>query len=111
MPEIVLVAFIMALGFGAYWSLVLFPRQRDFKKRQDMARTLVEGDEVITAGGMIGKVLEIDSENGVAIVEIASGVKTRVLIAALLQRYDPEEIAQNANQGRKQQTDPDAPVY
>lgn len=113
MEEIVLVAFIMALGFGAYWSLVLFPRQRDFKSRQDMARTLTAGDEIITAGGVVGKVQSIDSENGIAIVEVAPNITIRVLAAAILQRYDPDEIARNAQQGRTrtQDIDPDAPIH
>lgn len=112
MQEFVLVAFIMALGFGAYWSLILFPRQRDFKKRQEMARSLMAGDEVITAGGVVGRVQAIDSEQGIAIVEIAPEVRIRVLTAALLERYDPEEIAQNAQIGRtREQDDPNAPIH
>jgi len=104
MPEIVLVAFIMALGFGAYWAMVLFPRQRDFKKRQEMARALAEGDEIVTFGGIVGRVKEIRSQEGVAIVEIANGVEIRLVIAAMMQRFDAEEIARNAQIGQQQQT-------
>lgn len=99
MREFALLAFIMLLGLGAYWSMVVFPKQRDFQKRQRFARDLVKGDEVITYGGIIGRVIDIDAEMGIAQVEITDGVVIRMINAALMQSYDPEEIAQNARRG------------
>jgi preprotein translocase YajC subunit len=93
--EIILLAFVMALTFTGYYAMVLFPRQRDFQKRQLMARELVEGDEIVTYGGIIGKVKQIDSAKGVAMVEIA----------AMMHRYDPDEIAKNAQMGLANQND------
>lgn len=99
MREFALLAFVMLLGLGAYWSMVVFPKQRDFQKRQRFARHLALGDEVITYGGIIGKVIEIDAELGIAQVEIADGVIIRIINAALMQAYDVEEIAANARIG------------
>lgn len=97
MQEFIFVALLLALGLGAYYSLVLLPRQRDFVKRQRMVRDLSEGDEVITFGGIIGQVRAIDGEKGIAHVEIADGVIVRMVIAAIVQTYDEEEIARNAH--------------
>jgi preprotein translocase subunit YajC len=99
MAELLFLTVLMLLGMGAYWAMVLFPRQRDFQKRQQMARALSAGDEIITFGGIIGKVQAIDAEQGIAHVEIAKGVTVRLVTAALVQRYDPEEIAENARKG------------
>lgn len=99
MQEFALLAFVLLLALGAYWSLVTFPKQRDFQKRQKFARSLAAGDEVITYGGIIGRVVDIDAEMGVAEVEIAHGVTIRLITAALMQPYDPEEIARNAKMG------------
>jgi preprotein translocase subunit YajC len=99
MQEFALLAVIMLLALGAYWSMVIFPKQRDFQKRQRFARSLSVGDEVITYGGVIGKVVDISAETGVSEVEIADGVVIRVINAALMQPYDAEEIARNARQG------------
>ncbi len=99
MQEFALLAFVLLLGLGAWWSLVTFPKQRDFQKRQRFARTLAQGDEVITYGGIIGKVIAIDSEMGIAQVEIADGIVIRIITAAIMQPYDPEEIAENARKG------------
>ncbi len=99
MQEIILLAVILALGMGAYWAMVLFPKQRDFSKRQSFVRTLAEGDEVITAGGIIGRVVGLDAENGVAQVELAEGVVVRMVAASLLAPFDAEELAKNARMG------------
>lgn len=101
--EFLLVAFLLLAGMGVYWTMVLFPRQRDFKRRQEMARSLAEGDEVITGGGLIGKVKRIDSAQGVAYVEIAEGLEVRVLTAAMIDRYDPDVIARNTHQVHDEQ--------
>jgi preprotein translocase subunit YajC len=103
--EFVLFTFVMILLLGAYWSLVIFPRQRDFQKRQSFVRTLVAGDEVITAGGIIGKVLDIRGEEGIAYIELADGVVIRVITASVLGVFDPEELAENAQKGLRQQQD------
>lgn len=99
MQEFALFGFILVLILGAWWSMVTFPKQRDFQKRQRFVRTLAYGDEVITYGGIIGKVVEIDAEQGVAHVEIADGVVVRLITAALMQPFDAEEIARNARMG------------
>lgn len=105
MPEIIALAVLGALFFAGYYSLVLFPRQRDFTKRQNMARELAAGDEIVTYGGIIGKVREIDSQQGTALVEIAEGVTVRLIIAAMMYRFDPEEVAKNAQMGQQKESE------
>ena len=104
MQEIILLAVIMALGMGAYWAMVLFPKQRDYSKRQKFVRNLAEGDEVITAGGIIGRVVDLEADSGVAQVELAPGVVVRMVAASLLTPFDPEELAKNARMGIEQET-------
>ena len=105
MQEVLFVAVILLLGMGAYWSMVLFPRQRDFQKRQQFVRTLTEGDEVITAGGIIGRVTGLDADKGVAYVEIADGLIVRMVAASLLSPFDPDELAENARRGLEPETE------
>jgi preprotein translocase subunit YajC len=99
MQEVVLLAVVMVLGLGAYWAMVVFPKQRDFQKRQRYVRSLAEGDEVVTYGGIVGKVIAIESDKGIARVEIADGVVVRLITAALVQAYDPEAFAKAARAG------------
>lgn len=104
MGELLFVGLIMTLGMGAYWAMVLFPRQREFQSRQRMARELSAGDEVVTFGGVIGRVQRIEAEKGIAWIEIAPNLEIRVVTAAIVQRYDPEAVARNAQIGMQDET-------
>jgi preprotein translocase subunit YajC len=96
MQEFVVIGLVLILGLGAYWSLVIFPRQRDFQKQQRYVRSMKTGDEMITFGGIIGRVTEIDADKGIAYLEIADGVTIKVLTAALMRPYNPEEFIESA---------------
>ena len=100
MIEFVLVFAILALALGAYWALVIFPKQRAFKHKQQLARALHVGDEIITYGGIVGKIVDIDVEGGHCSVQIAEGVTIKLLTAALQGLYDAGELARNANIGQ-----------
>ncbi|MEZ4667684.1 MAG: preprotein translocase subunit YajC [Anaerolineae bacterium] len=91
--EIVLLALVMLLGLGAYWTMVVFPKQRDFTKRQKYVQSLAAGDEVVTYGGIIGRVMEIDADKGIAYVEVSEGIVLRMVTAAVVQSYDAAKFS------------------
>ncbi len=99
MQELAIIVILMLLGMGAYWSMVIFPKQRDFQKRQRFVRSMAAGDEVITAGGVIGRVIDLEAEHGIAYVELADGVVVRMITASLLAPFDPEELANQTRKG------------
>lgn len=99
MTEFVLVFAILALALGTYWTMFVFPKQRAFKHKQRIVRSLHVGDEVVTYGGIVGKIVDIDADNGISNIEIADGVTIKLLTAALQQIYDADKIAQQANIG------------
>lgn len=101
MSEFVLVFAILALVLGGYWALVVFPKQRAFQHKQKIVRSLHVGDEIVTYGGIVGKIIDIDVDKGISHVEIADGVRIKLLTAALQQVYDPDELAYNAGLGLK----------
>ena len=45
---------------------------------QDIVTALKAGDKVITAGGIYGKIKEVNDADNTVMVEIASGVKIKV---------------------------------
>ena len=103
MPEFVLVFAVLALVLGGYWALIIFPKQRAFQHKQKIVRSLHVGDEIVTYGGIVGKIIDIDVDQGISQVEIADGVRIKLLTAALQQVYDPDELAYNAKLGSKAQ--------
>lgn len=104
MEQSILFALVLFLALGAYWSLVIFPRQREFQKRQSYVRRLAPGDEMITFGGIIGRVIEVQAEQGTASVEIAPGVVVRVVAQSLIEPYDPEKLAESARKAAPEET-------
>lgn len=96
MAEWAVLGLVMILGLGAYWSMVVFPRQRDFQKREQYVRALKEGDEVITFGGIVGRISGFDLDKGVVLLEVAPGMVIRVMAQSIAREYDPAEFAPDA---------------
>jgi preprotein translocase subunit YajC len=99
MPEFVAFSVVILLLLAGYWSLVVFPKQRAFKKHNQYVRLLGPGDEVITFGGIIGTITSMDADAGTATVKIAEGVEVKVLTAALTRPFVPEEVGLHARVG------------
>lgn len=58
------------------YFFMIRPQNKRQKEIQNFRKNLAVGQEVITAGGIYGKVKEI--EDSVVVLEIASGVKIRI---------------------------------
>ncbi|SRR5258706_10794086 len=99
MAEFVAFSVVLLLLLGGYWSMVILPRQRAFKKHNVYVRQLGSGDEVITFGGIIGTITSMDAEAGVAYVRIAEGVEVKVITASLTRPFQPDDVALNAKVG------------
>lgn len=79
------------LIFGIMWFLLIRPQQKKAKEHRAMVEALRRGDQVITAGGLIGKVSKV-KEDGEVEIEIAEGVKVRVVrstITTVLSKTEP----------------------
>lgn len=76
--------FPFLLIFVIFYFLMIRPQQKKMKDHQAMIAAVKKGDEVITAGGIRGRVTKVIDERE-AEVEIAQGVKVRVVKATLSQ--------------------------
>lgn len=94
--ELIATLVILLLVLAAYWSLVILPKQQEFRKHQMAVRRMQPGDKVVTYGGLIGTIVSIEADAGEATVRIADGVEVRMITAALTQPYNPHELAKNA---------------
>ena len=68
----------LILIFAIMYFLLIRPQQKKVKEHQNMVASLRRGDQVVTQGGLIGKVTKVKEENEIE-VEVADGVKVRVL--------------------------------
>lgn len=64
-----------------FYFLILRPQLRRQKDHQKKIETLKKGDQVVTAGGLIAKVLKV--EETTVELEIATGVKVRAVKSTL----------------------------
>ncbi|MHC1698161.1 MAG: preprotein translocase subunit YajC [Geobacteraceae bacterium] len=62
--------------FAIFYFLLIRPQQKKAKEHKALLETLKKGDQVVTAGGIHGKVTAID--DGVIVMEIATGVNIRI---------------------------------
>jgi len=62
--------------FAIFYLLLIRPQQKKAKEHKALLETLQKGDQVVTAGGIHGKVTAID--DGVVVVEVATGVNIRI---------------------------------
>ncbi len=81
----------LVLIFGIMYFLMIRPQQKKIKQHQAMVAALRKGDQVVTAGGLIGKVTKVGADNDVE-VEISTGVKVKVVqhtISQVLNKTEP----------------------
>lgn len=73
----------LILIFGIMYFLMIRPQQKRAKMHREMVSALKKGDQVITGGGLIGKVSSVRDDE--VEVEIATGVKVRVVRSSITQ--------------------------
>ena len=83
----------MALVFGIMYFFLIRPQQKKAKDDQKMRESLRRGDQVVTQGGILGKVAKV-KDDGEVEIEIADGVKVRVTRASILQVISKTEPAE-----------------
>ncbi|MGH8428405.1 MAG: preprotein translocase subunit YajC [Gammaproteobacteria bacterium] len=67
---------IIVIFFAAMYFFMIRPQQKRQKQHRQMVDQLAAGDEVVTSGGMLGKVTQV-SEQFIG-VEVAKGVEVRI---------------------------------
>ena len=64
------------LIFVIMYFLILRPQQKRAKQHQEMVKNLRRGDNVVTSGGLVGRVTKVVDDDQIEI-EIADGVRVR----------------------------------
>jgi preprotein translocase subunit YajC len=64
--------------FGIFYFLMIRPQSKKAKAHQQLISELKKGDEVVTQGGILGRVSGFDDETGAIVLEIAKNTQIRV---------------------------------
>jgi preprotein translocase subunit YajC len=74
--------FLPIIGMVAiFWFLLIRPQMRQQKAHREKIAGVKKGDQVVTAGGIVGKVVKVDEQY--AEIEIAPGVKVKAVKSTL----------------------------
>jgi preprotein translocase subunit YajC len=83
---IVLVA-LLAL----FWIFLIRPQRRRLHEQRELHESVAVGDEIVTMGGLIGRVRSIDEQENTLEVEVAPGTNVRVVRHGVAAVLDPEK--------------------
>ena len=85
----------LVLVFLFMWFLLIRPQQQRVRAQRSMLQALAVGDEVVTAGGICGRIVAMDDEQ--VTLQVDDGVQIRFVRPAIRQRVSPEIEAQGAD--------------
>ncbi|HUF33581.1 MAG TPA: preprotein translocase subunit YajC [Acidimicrobiales bacterium] len=78
---------ILPLLFLIMYLLLIRPQQQRVKRQRQLVAELQVGDEVVTAGGIVGTIRVLDEAE--LRLEVGSGVEVRVLRGAVSRKLGP----------------------
>ncbi|NKB27146.1 MAG: preprotein translocase subunit YajC [Rhodobacteraceae bacterium] len=82
----------LILIFAIMYFLLIRPQQKKVKEHRAMVEAVRRGDQIITQGGVIGKVTKVKEGETEIEVEIAKGVTVRVVkstVAQVMSKTEP----------------------
>lgn len=74
----------MAVMVGIMYFLMIRPQQKQLKEHRNLLASLKKGDEVVTQGGILGRIQALSDRT--ITLEVASGVRLRVLKTSVVSR-------------------------
>jgi preprotein translocase subunit YajC len=87
-----------------FYFLIIRPQQKKYKAHVAMVSAIAKGDRIVTSGGMIGTVTKVEAENDTLQVEIAEGVKVKIIrstVASVLGEPKAEKANDNVKKDAK----------
>lgn len=79
---------IIVVTFALMWVLFILPQQRRVKAHRELVQSVTAGDEVVTAGGLYGRITSLDDE--AVRLEVSPGVELRIARGAITRKIGPE---------------------
>lgn len=78
----------VAFVFLLVWIVVIVPQNRARKNQEQVVSDLKIGEEIVTVGGLIGKLTYLNRDEDLARIEVAKGVEVRIIPAAISHPLD-----------------------
>jgi preprotein translocase subunit YajC len=82
---------IMIVGIALLMVLMVLPQWQARRRQKKQMESIQTGSEIITIGGIIGKVTYIDRDENRARIEVSPGVEIEFLASAISRPSEPTE--------------------
>jgi len=79
----------LVLMVGIFYFLLIRPQQRRVRQQRDLVGSLGVGDEVVTIGGLYGRILDMDDET--ITLDAGGGTRLRFLKQAVARKFVEED--------------------
>ena len=96
-PDMLISILPFVLIFVIMYFLIIRPQRATLKKREEMLKNLRRGDQVVTGGGLVGKVIKVIDERGEVEVDLGNNLKVTALRATIAEVRAKGEPVANQN--------------
>ncbi|MCO5163643.1 MAG: preprotein translocase subunit YajC [Mesorhizobium sp.] len=96
-PDMLISILPFVLIFVIMYFLIIRPQRTQMKKREEMLKNIRRGDQVVTGGGLIGKVTKVIDERGEVEVDLGNNLKVTALRATIAEVRAKGEPVANQN--------------
>jgi preprotein translocase subunit YajC len=83
-----------------FYVLMIRPQQKRFKEHQIMINSLKVGDQVLTSGGLIAKIVKFTNDKE-AIISLADGVEVKAIRSTLTIHHDKVDTLEKTDETPK----------
>ncbi len=94
----------LVLIFVVFYVLLIRPQQKKVKAHKMLVEALRRGDRVVTGGGLMGTVSKVIGDHELQ-VEIAEGVRVRVVRHTIQEVVSKSEPADKKDSGKESETE------
>lgn len=97
----------LGLLFVVFYFFLIRPQQRRMNAQRQLISSIEEGDEIVTMGGIVGTVSEL--EDDAMLLEVAPDVNIRVLRSAVSRKLteDEEEYDEDEDEDEEEEEEVD----
>ena len=82
----------LILIFVVFWFLLIRPQQKRMKEHKALIAAIKKDDEVLTTGGIVGKITKSNDTSPTVEVEIADGVRVNIARAQIAGLWNPNPM-------------------
>lgn len=88
--------FMMVAMFAVVYFLMIRPQKKQQQKMRDMLDNLNLKDEIVTAGGIVGRIVNFNKDKDIVVIQVDESVKLKIKrasIAGVVSEKAPQEKA------------------